>query len=67
MTTDTKPRPTKAPARFSDTLQSVLDDYTTLPADEKHKTDRAIVAHLDTMPKDWVMAMQALIEALKRN
>jgi len=65
MITDTKPKP-KAQPSFATPLQATLDDYATLPPQEKHRVDLAITQHLDLTPKDWVMAMNALTTALKR-
>ena len=69
-TTDTEPKrgrpPKPAQARFADALESLLEDYATLPDQDRYQVDKALTQHLDLMPKDWLIATRALIEALNR-
>lgn len=57
-----KPKPAKV--HFAIELAEVLFIYNTMTDDERFTVDRAITQHLDISPKDWVMAMNALIAAL---
>ena len=53
-------------SKFAKSLADILSDYETLPDAEKYEIDKAIVKHLDISPKDWRLAMQALIDNLRR-
>lgn len=52
--------------KFAQSLADIITDYETLPDAEKYEIDKAIVQHLDISPKDWRLAMHALIDNLRR-
>lgn len=60
-------RPSKpARHRFADSLGSLMEDYETLPNQDRHEVDKAIVQALDISARDWAMAMRYLIDGCKR-
>lgn len=65
MTTATKPKPS-ARHKLAEALTEIMADYDTLPAQERHAVDVAIVQCLDANARDWAMGMRALIERLSK-
>lgn len=66
---DTEPKRTKAKlarAKLAEAMQDILTDYDTLPTQDRHAVDVAIVQCLDVSSKDWRIGMQSLIAALTR-
>ena len=63
MTTATKvpPKPTSK-ERFAESIAAVMADYDTMPDADRYHIDRAIIEHMDVVPKDWAMAMRSLAD-----
>ena len=63
MTTATKvpPKPTSK-ERFAEAIAAVMADYDTMPDADRYHIDKAIIEHMDVVPKDWAMAMRSLAE-----
>lgn len=64
MNTATKspPKPKTSKERFGESIAAVMADYDTMPEHERFQIDRAIIEHMDVVPKDWAMAMRNLAE-----
>jgi hypothetical protein len=68
MTTATKspPKPKTARERFAESIAAVMADYDTMPDADRYHIDRAIIEHMDVVPKDWAMAMRSLAEKVSK-